>query len=247
MKQSETNVTNNTTTMEGVQKMNQNTRLIEAMSWQSLKERYFIGTMRVNGKPEQINQLADAIAAGELDALVAQCAEKYHAGNVYKVYTAWSKNLSSMQTNMKKKAYLANADAEWTRYRVLRDFVTNRMTELKGSGRSGNSKSFWQWTLEEIEAIPMDDIRTIKSVRDNMASKKSKYPHIVAETPDFEARLAAVCTKYSAAMKLLQEKENEKAVEVDATLLAKLSKGGSAVLSKAEAAQLAEILKKLSK
>ena len=244
MSQNENNKTNNTTTtMEGVQNMNKNTRLIEAMSWQSLKEKYFIGTMNINGKPEKINQLADAVEAGELDAMVKECADKFHDGDVYQVYVAWSKNLSSMQTNMKKKAYIANADIEWARYNVLRAFVTSRMESLKGTGRAGNSKAYWQWTLEEIDAIPVEDLRTIKSVYDNMASKKSKYPELIKELDDFDARFAAATAKYSAAKKAAKEVQ----VSVDDSLLAKLTKGGSAVLSKAEAQQLAEILQKLNK
>ena len=244
MSQNKTNNTNNTTTtMKGVQNMNKNTRLIEAMSWQSLKEKYFIGTMNINGKPEKINQLADAIEAGELDALVKECADKYHDGDIYQVYVAWSKNLSSMQTNMKKKAYIANADIEWTRYNVLRAFVTSRMEGLKGTGRAGNSKAYWQWTIEEIEAIPVEDLRTIKSVYDNMASKKSKYPELIEELDDFDARFAAATAKYSAAKKAAKAAQ----ISVDDSLLAKLTKGGSAVLTKAEAQQLAEILQKLNK
>ena len=248
--------TNTNNNMKGVQTMSKtNTRLTEAMSWRALKERYFIGEMRINDKVEKINQLADAINNGEIDKMAAECAEQLHGGDLYSVYTAWSKNLSSMQTNMKKKPYLSNATAEWTRYNTLRDYVSKKMSELKGSGRSGNSKAYWQWTVEEINAIPVSDLRTIKSVYDNMASKRSKYPELVASDPTFAERSKAASVKYSAAKKYAaeqqaaeQEVKIDKAVlqKIDKSLLAKLSKGSNASLSKAEAAVLAEILKALT-
>lgn len=216
------------------------TRITENLNWQSLKENFFIGNVKVDGKYVAVNNLDVAIEDGTIEALVVECANELHEGNLYAAYLAWNRNLSSQQTNM-KKGYNPDAEQDWMRFNSLRAYVTKRMAEIKGEANNGNSKAYWEYTMEEIEALT--DAKTIKSVYDNMRSKKSKYPTVVAAIADYEDRLAVISKKRNE----LIAAEKSGINKVDEALLAKLSKGNKATLSAQEAADLFAILAKLQK
>lgn len=228
--------------------------ITEAMGFAALANKYFIGKVTIGGVPTDVNQLQDAIEDGSIDALVVEAAAELHDGDLYRAYAEWSRVLSSTQTNLKKATSRQNIQRDWLQYNMLRDYVTKRMSELKDSTkskRSGsglqNKKSFWTWSIEEIEAIPLDDLKTAKSVYDAVADKKSKYPEqVLARYGDMGVYLAifdAASAKYSACKKYAKEQASK--VEVADSTLSKLSKGTKVTLSQAEAAELLELLKKL--
>jgi len=119
--------------------------------------------------------------------------------------------------------------------------ASKKMVEVKGASANGNAKSFWEYTMEEIEALT--DAKTIESVYANMRSKKSKYPTVVAAIADYEDRLAAISTKRNA----LIAAEKSGLNKVDKALLDKLGTGSKAVLTAQQAADLFAILAKLQR
>lgn len=222
------------------------TKITEALSWQGLKDTFYVGNLSImkDGKPFEtfIDKLSEAVADGTLDKLVAECAEMYHEGDTYEVFKALSKNLSSQLCNMAKKSFIPHRDIEEKRYVILHGYVQSKMKEHKATA-TGNAKSYWQWSMEEIEALePATDARTIKSIYDTMMSVKSKYPENAAKDTTFAARLEKISKMHSQAKKLAKAP----APVIDASLLEKLSKG-AAKLTAEESAKLTEILQSLGK
>ena len=222
------------------------TKITEALSWQGLKDAFYIGNLTItkDGKHFEafIDKLTEAVENGTLNTLVAECADAYHDGDTYEVYKALSKNLSSQLCNMAKKSFIPHRDIEEKRYTILHGYVQSKMKDHKATA-TGNAKSYWQWTMEEIEALsPATDARTIKSIYDLMMSVKSKYPENAAGDTTFTARLKKISEMHSQAKKLAKAP----APVIDASLMEKLSKG-AAKLTAEESAKLAEILKSLGK
>lgn len=222
------------------------TKITEALSWQGLKDAFYIGNLSISkdGKSFEtfIDKLTEAVEDGTLDKLVVECAEEYHDGNTYEVFKALSKNLSSQLCNMAKKSFIPHRDIEEKRYTILHGYVQGKMKAHKATA-TGNAKSYWQWSMEEIEALdPATDARTIKSIYDTMMSVKSKYPENAAKDTTFAARLEKISKMHSQAKKLAKSP----VPVVDASLIEKLSKG-AAKLTAEESAKLSEILKSLGK
>lgn len=224
---------------------NKVTKITEALSWQGLKDSFFVGSLSIteNGKSRdvQIDKLSEAVKNGTLDKLVVECADLFHDGDVYEVFKTLSRNLSSQLCNMAKKSFVPHKDIEEKRYQILHAWVESRMKQHKAAA-TGNAKSYWQWTMEEINKLdPATDARTIKSIYDTMMSVKSKYPENAAKDTTFAARLEVVSKMHSQAKKLAKSP----VPVVDASLIEKLSTGSS--LTAEEAVKLAEILKNLGK
>ena len=216
-------------------------KITEALTWNAIREHYYIGSVRTaDGKYVKVNNLQDAIDNGELLDEVKACAAKFHSGDLYAVLTQLSKNLSSQKTNMKKKAYDPNKDSEEIRWQLLRSFVDTQMSLCKSSVRNGSSSAYWSWSIEEIDAAG-DDIKTLSSVYNNMASRKSKYPEQIGDMDEFCARMKYVSKKLSAV------KKKASTPTIDSSTIAKLSKGTKASLSAEEALQLAKLLESLGK
>ena len=209
------------------------------LTWEVLRGAYRIGTVKIDGKNIEVNELKEAIEDGTLDAKIQKCADELHDGDTYSALLSFSRNLSSKNTNMKKQVYSATTKVDQTMYELLREYTTKKMSELKGASRSGNSKAYWQYTMEEIEAA--DTYQLVKSIYDCMCSVKSKYPEVTASVPDFEERKAAVSKKKSEMLKAMKNPTTN----ISDTLMNKLTGGKKAVLSKEEAATLANLLAKL--
>lgn len=215
-------------------------KLIDELSWSYLKAEFIIKLNADNSV--KIDELTAAIEDGTIMARVRKCADELHNGDVYAVLANWSRVLSSMKTNMGyrvSKGYFPQRKVEELRYTILRNFVSSEMAKIKAAV-NGTAKPYWQWTLEEIEAIPVSNIKLAASIYNTMQSKKSKYPEVVAEIPDFEVRMKAASAKYSAA------KRAEKA-GMTGSLVEKLAKGGVTTLSEDEVKQLQNLLKQLNK
>jgi len=222
------------------------TKTTEDLTWQNLRENFFIGSIMVDGKEVHVDKLSEAIANGTMDALVEDCAKEYHNGSKHEVYKSMLRRLSSQLTNMNKRSFIPHKDIEMKRYNILNEYATKGRlaTEHDAQAAAGKTRaSYWQWSMEDINALELTDLRTICSVYDNMRSKKSKEPDVIAQYPDFMARLDRVSEIRSNALRLSKQKK----IELPDTLAAKLAKGSATTLSAAEIAQLAELVKALNK
>lgn len=215
-------------------------KITEGLTLQALKETFYVGRITVDQKEIFVNHLADAIADGTLDAMVADAADKMHDGETIEVLRALARNLSSFKTNLNKRDFVPNKDIETLRYETLHSFVSERMSlaSAKAVNAAGvsTSESYWKWTMEQIQQVSPTDLKLCSSVYNNMHSAKSKYPDKVELDATFDARLAVAAAKFSAAKKLAKTKEH-----VSPDLINKLAQGKTN-LSKAEALALLEVL-----
>lgn len=221
--------------------MNTTIKTPENLTWKSLMERYPITTVKVDGKNIEVNALKDAIEDGTLIAEVEEAA----AGQgieTYDMLSRMARTLSSNLTNAKKRYDSPSKRATIARCELLRMFVKENMNKLNAAKTDG--KAMWRYTIEDIEAIPLDDIKKLTSVRDCMASELSKYPEKLHE--GFHEAYAFARKRLSEANKLAKQAAST-AVLDDSTLalVAKLKAGKN--LSKDDKAALATVLEGLSK
>lgn len=205
------------------------------LSWMAMKYRF-----------HSIELLKAAIADGTIDSMIKACADSMYEGDIAPVVKALRRNLSSKATNAKKAKVVApeNRDDK-KRLEMLWDY-TGKLAEANKPARcpgvaSSKGKAAWQWSLDEIDAIAPDDIKTLKHVYDGMMSKKSKQPEAIEETVTmavFLDKLDKVSSKYAAAKKLQEKQKN-----ISATLLEKLNKGTKVSLSAEELEEIRSLLK----
>lgn len=205
------------------------TKLTEALNWQSLEARYYIGSFTApDGSVMHVNKLADAINNGDLMKLFEECANTtVFDGNLYEVFKQFSRNLSSMKTNLTKTDKFSGLDEK--RWNMLREYTTTWMSKL-----NGHTKSKWQYSKEEVDALG-NDFKALDGVYQCMMSKKSTNPEVA--TKDYLNLLDYVSDKRSMASKTQK-------LELSPTLMTKLAKGKAVTLS---AAEIAELLKNLGK
>ena len=215
------------------------TRILPEMTWAAIKENYYIGTLNVDGKAILVDKLSEAIECGEIDALVERCAKALYAGDTHAALINWSKNLSSQKTNMNKKEYFPSKALDEKRLTILTTYTSTHIAKTASGGRNPG-KSYWAWTMEEILAVDLKDIKLLDSIYNNMASKKSKYPDDVEGDVDFANRFAKVSELRSTAKKLAKQE-----ALVTPELLTKLTKGTGTKLNADETALLADLLKKM--
>ena len=209
-------------------------KLTDQLSWNSIRTNFPIGTVVVNKKPVKINALQDAINDGTFDKLVQQAADELHNGDLHAVYAQLSRNLSSWLTNSKDVAYRPGMASEKLRYETLREYVDAGLKKVKVA-TGGNDKAYWQWSIDEIDAIT--EYKTAKSVYDNIASYKQKRLD-----PDEQADLyAEATTRQKAARQKM--KELKPRTDPDTVALMEKLEAGKA-LTQDEAAMLLKLLQK---
>lgn len=209
-------------------------KITEQLSLHNLEKQFFIGEVVVKGKLVKVNALQDAIKDGTLLVMVQEAADTLNGGDIHAVYAQLSRNLSSWLCNAKKASYWPHKDIDMIRYNLLKDFVTEGLKKCKVES-TGNSKSYWQWSLDEIKAI--DDYKTAKSVYDNIASYKQKKLDRELQSElyaDATMRQKAARTKMN---ELKPVEDTELAAAID-----KFQKGET--LTQEEAALLLKALKK---
>lgn len=221
--------------------MNTTIKTPENLTWKSLMARYPAATVKVDGKYVEVDALADAIEDGTLLREVNEAAEAQGV-ETYDILRQMARVLSSNLTNIKKRYDCPSKYNDLIRCEMLRAFVKANMLSIN-SNRSARDKAKWKYTIDEIAAIPLDDIKQLKSIRDCMASKLCKYPD---DLPGgFQQTYAFACERYSAAKKA--EKQTS-AIELDADMLALLEKlKAGKNLSKGDKSALAAVLEGLSK
>lgn len=217
-----------------------NTKITENLSWNAIKNNYHIGAVMINGEAVQVNELQDAIDNGSIKQLMDECAEQLYAGDLLSVCRVLKHNLASARTNTSKRPNSPTKAKDLTRIELMWNYVDSIMSATAVSSRQNKSgKSYWTWTMEEIMAVPMSDVRTLQSIRDNMASAKAKYPERIEDMDDFMLRYKAASQRLSEAKAAKKQGHNND--ELDK--LIKQLEGGR--LSKADKAAIAQVLKNL--
>lgn len=216
-------------------------RTPENLTWKSICERYPIATVKVDGKQVMVNSLKDAIEDGTLLAEVTEAANEMYEGDTYQVLSAMSRVLSSALVNIRKRADSPTKTKDLSRCEMLREFVSKNMAAIKAA-RPIEQQAKWRYSKEDIEAIPLSEVKQLKSIRDCMASKLSDYPDDLPAT--FHAAYGAACERYSAAAKAAKVSKPS-LDDSGEKLLAALKTGGK--LTKADKAKLAALLESLTK
>ena len=224
-------------------------RITENLSWNSIKENYLIGEVVIAGKTVQVNALKEAIDSGAFKQLIVDCADAMYAGDIVPVLQALKHNLSSARTNTKKRPDTPTKAKDLDRI----ELVWNYVAELLGSAptatatrQNKSGKVYWTWSLDEINAVPIEDVRTLQSIRDNMASAKSKYPENIEDMDEFLMRYRVACQRYSEAKKLAQQAKQQSAHSAEELdkLIGLLESGR---LTKNDKAIIAQVLKDMQK
>ena len=204
----------------------------DQLSWQNIRTNFFIGKAKVDNKIVNVNALQDAIQDGTFDKMVKAAADELHNGDTHAVYAQMSRNLSSWLTNSKKSDGVQKSDR--IRYDLLRAYVDDSMKKIRVAGGNAD-KSYWQWSLEEINAIT--DYKTAKSVYDNIASYKQKKLDATLQADLYE--------EYTVRQKAARVKMKELKPVTDPTtakLMEKLESGEA--LTQDEAAAVLKLLRK---
>lgn len=234
--------------------MSKVTKVIEELKWQSLKERFFIGSRIVeelvrdtngnivikDGQPitrkvsKFTNELQDAIEAGIMDELLQECADKLHNGDLRAALNAFKRNLSSTKTNMNKRDTVSRADE--IRLATLLEYTSKKSTPKDALG---NGIPQWAYGPEQIDQIDDPDQlqKVINSISDVCSSKAygDRYvTHLGANYREVAKANRAYARKR---MKALAAAKNA----ISPELVAKLQKG-SVRLSAADAAALLKLL-----
>lgn len=221
-----------------------NTKITEVLTWNYLKNNYYVGTALVNGVSVQVDALQEIIDDGTLLAQIKECATEMYNGDVAAVCKVMKHNLASARTNTKAQPDTPTKAKSLAKIEKLWEYCTSLVAEA-GTSRAGNKsgKAYWTWSMEDIAAVAANDERTLKSIRDNMASVKAKYPEKIEDMEEFLERYEFACKRYSEAKKAA--KQNSSIDTAEAARLIKALENGR--VSKADKAALAEILKNLSK
>ena len=228
---------NTTIKMEGNTMNTKTTRITEELKWQPMKYRFYT-----------LDELKEAIASGKIKAMLETCAKELHNDNLDIALAAMRENLSSMQTNIKKRTTVTAAQADdYARYQLLWEYVKGMSLENKpavqGLPVSTKAKARWMLTDEEIAAIPDDDYKSLDSIYQNMMSAKSKYADKVEELygmSTFLARLDRLSDRRTKAKAALKNKQ----ITVSETVMSKLQKGTKTTLTAEEVQELLNAFKK---
>lgn len=218
------------------------TKISENLSWQSLKDNFFVGKGHIEG----MKSLQEAINDGTILGMMQQCGNELHGGDIGPVVTAMKRNLSSKATNMRKSEYPHNMVADKLRWDMLYDFLygleAGKKSAAPGMPETTKGKSLWQLSIEEIEQIDKGDYKALDSVYQNMMSKKARKPEDIDDMKAYLDRLSRVSALRSAAGKLGKLKESMPAVSKG--IVDKLS-NGKKTLTAAEAKELYDLLSQL--
>lgn len=207
-----------------------NERITKELSWKELKETFKIGTVRYNGKLVQVNELEEAIQAGEVRDMLQKCADELHAGDFASAVKAFRRTLQSQGSNMRNDK-IAHTTTDLARYELLdsytKQFVASANTTIVG-------KAKWQYTVEDIEAL-RGNHEELRKLYNSMMDKKSKQPEDILNVTTME--------EYMTRVDMVRNMRNEASQpSVSTDLLDKLK--ANKKLSAEEAAELVKLLSK---
>lgn len=218
------------------------TKITANLRWKELTQTYSFMPITVKG--ETINPFEEAIKDGTIKALIKECADAMHGGDMAPVVKQLIQNCQSKICVDKTKSVKNSTQrAGEAAVAMFLDYLVGIRNELGGTGTgvrpAGRAK--WAITAEEIDA--MTDAAALGKIVDCMASHKAKD---LTDKPELTDDDELFLENYARARAKLKElKAGSKAtVEVSENLLAKLTKGGKAILSSAEVAELLKVLGK---
>ena len=204
-------------------------KITRALEWKALKENYKIGQVRVGKEFVRVNELQDAIEAGEIHTLLEQCANELHAGDFSEAVRVFRKNLSSQLTNMKKSDTTNHVD--FTRYELLEAYTKQFVVTTTSAVIPGKAKV--NYKHDDIMALK-GNYEELRKLYNCFADRKSKEPDKVND--EFLANFELI-KQLKAEAKAAESKP-----QVDAAVLAKLQAGKK--LTKEEAEALVKLLTK---
>lgn len=190
-----------------------------------------------------IGKLIEAIEAGEIMAMLKDCADSMYGGDMKPVMAQFNRNLSSQRCTRKivdtaSKNRAAMVEALW---------AMTHSAAVKGTPKA---RAGFQYTTDEVDAlVAKGDVEELQRFYNNIHSIVSKSISGLAMSQLDDKQRARIEIKEYASEKLSMLKASKKAgsinqSEVSDKLLSKLQGGKGASLSKAEVAELLKILGK---
>lgn len=199
-------------------------------------------------KEFHLNEFEEALKNGVIKERIVACATELHDGDVMTVLRAINKCVDSKRCNLKKAQQSKSIVEAKARMDMFKDYLTALYPEYNGKTKShnnGGNKPYHAMTLEEINAISLDDVQTLQSIYDCMASMKSKYPERIEDPAEFETRRITVRDRLKMSKdkaKGLPVHDDEAVFELSDALIAKLTNEKGASLTKAQVAELRKVL-----
>lgn len=173
-----------------------------------MKETFTIGTVKVKGELIKVNELQDAIDAGEIKEMLQRCADELHNGDFSSAVKAYRRTLQSQGCNM-RNGKLAHTTTDLLRYNLLEGYTSQFVTTSSTAVIAGKAK--WQYTMEDIESLA-GNFEELRKLYNSMSDKKSKDPEAIVEYyrtvvwPISTAECAAENTEVSSFQQVLSDK-----------------------------------------
>lgn len=229
-----------------------NNRITKELGWKEMKEAFTIGTVKVKGELIKVNELADAIEAGDIKEMLQRCADELHAGDFNSAIKAYRRTLQSQGCNM-RSGKVAHTNTDLVRYELLENYTKQFVTTTSTAVIEGKAK--WQYTLEDIESLAGNH-EELRKLYNSMMDKKSKDPEAIVDycrsnnsidkTDDaYIVHERAAMAEYAALVervRILRNEAKEPVKTVSDYIITKLQSG-----KKLTAAENAELLKLLGK
>ncbi len=238
--------------------MTRTTKLTESLHWSSLKENFPIGMrssevlqrdkndkiILVDGNPVVVkinkfaNELQTAIDDGRIDALVAEAAKLYHAGDTQGVINALAKDVSSKRCHLKDMYDGSARHIDEIMLDTLDKYIQSRRTSAT---RTTDGLPQWAYGKTELDAIddPAKLQKIINSINDVCCGKAGgSYIKYLGEDYLTVAKANREYARKRRAILLAKKDE----VVVDPEILAKLSKTGKVTLTAEQAAAVMKLL-----
>ncbi len=202
------------------------------------------------GGAVDVEAFAKVLEDGSLKAMIQECADAMHGGNIEPVVKRMIENCQSKvctdKNRVQNTVVRSSSKANEMLLEYLKGLRGARPVKGDRTGLSSN-RAKWDLTREEIESI--QDYETLRKIRNCMASHKSKdlsgllEDDLTEKDKEFLKVYEFACERLKT-LKVTGNQEAKQEVVLSEDLLAKLQSGKAATLSKA---QVAELLKALGK
>lgn len=154
-----------------------NNRITKELGWKEMKETFTIGTVKFKGELIKVNELQDAIEAGEIKEMLQRCADELHDGDFASAVKAYRRTLQSQGCNM-RSGKVAHTNTDLVRYELLENYTKQFVTTTSTAVIEGKAK--WQYTLEDIESLAGNH-EELRKLYNSMMDKLSKDPEAIVE------------------------------------------------------------------
>lgn len=202
------------------------------------------------GGAVDVEAFTKVLEDGSLKAMIQECADAMHGGNIEPVVKRMIENCQSKvctdKNRVQNTVVRSSSKANEMLLEYLKGLRGARPVKGDRTGLSSN-RAKWDLTREEIESI--QDYETLRKIRNCMASHKSKDLSGLLED-DLTEKDKAFLKVYEFAcerlktLKVTGNQEAKQEVVLSDDLLAKLQSGKATTLSKAQVAELLKVLGK---